>query len=170
MATPESREAFAEGPVLAATPPSPITQQPEPLTVPASRSVESDDRESVIAEGTEFEGTFRSEHSIRVRGKVQGEIASKQAIVVEANARVNAKVSAEQVTILGEVNGEVTCPGRVEISPNGRVTGEITAGALVMQEGAFFEGQLKMSPKGSEQQATVDDYNASNNPSEVILP
>jgi cytoskeletal protein CcmA (bactofilin family) len=140
------------------TGPVPITPTPsaepptfaEPSFSPTvgSRRIAEEDAESVIAEGTEMEGVFRAEHSIRVRGAVQGEIASKRRIVVEQGASVNAKVSAEQITILGEVNGEVTCPGRVEIAPNGRVTGEISAGTLVMQEGGFFEGQLKMLSKG----------------------
>ena len=135
-------------PSTAAPPePRPFTEPTFSPTATGSRSMPQEDAESVIAEGTEMEGVFRAEHSIRVRGAVQGEIASKRRIVVEHGAVVSAKVSAEQVTILGEVNGEVTCPGRVEIAPNGRVTGEISAGTLVMQEGGFFEGQLKMLNK-----------------------
>jgi len=78
------------------------------------------------------------------------ELSSKRRIVVEQGARVSAKVSAEQIAIFGEVNGEVICSGRVEIAPNGRVTGEISAGSLVMQEGGFFEGSLKMLNKGGQ--------------------
>ena len=145
----ETASGSAPGSLAPALEPLPAVAQPVSSTAASSpRGGLEEDTESVIAEGTELEGSFRAEHSVRVRGAIQGEIASKRQIVIEAGATVNAKVTAEQITIRGEVNGEVTCSGRVEIAPNGRVTGEISAGTLVMQEGGFFEGQLKMLNRG----------------------
>jgi cytoskeletal protein CcmA (bactofilin family) len=43
------------------------------------------------------------------------------------------------------LNGAITCSGRVEIASSARVTGEVSAGTLVIQEGAYFEGNLKMA-------------------------
>jgi len=103
--------------------------------------------ETVIGDGASVEGTVRAERSIRIRGSVQGEIESGQRVVVEESASVKARVVAEQVTVLGEVNGSIECTGRVEIAASGRVTGEVTAGTLVIQEGAFFEGHLRMAAK-----------------------
>lgn len=127
---------------------------PAPAVTPAPRSSWSAashddddaaaDAESIVGEGTTIEGTLRSEHSIRIRGAVQGEVESKRMVFVEDAARVNAKVTAEGIAVSGEVNGELHCPGRVEIAPSGRVTGEISAGNLIMQDGAYFEGHLKM--------------------------
>ena len=57
--------------------------------------------ESVIGEGTTVEGTFRSEHPIRIRGTVRGEVESTQRVVVEAHAKVAAKIRAQEVTIDG---------------------------------------------------------------------
>ena len=101
--------------------------------------------ESVIGDGASLEGTVRSDGPIRVRGTVQGEIESKQRVVVEESAKVAARIVAENVTVLGEVNGSIECAGRLEIASSARVTGEVTASTLVIQEGAFFEGNLKMS-------------------------
>jgi cytoskeletal protein CcmA (bactofilin family) len=53
------------------------------------------------------------------------------------------------VTIAGQVDGQIFCEGRVEIRPTGRVTGEINAGALIVQEGAYFDGNSKMSSGGA---------------------
>lgn len=106
--------------------------------------------ESLIGEHTFVDGTYRAEESIRVRGTVQGELESKQNILIEEQARVTAKVTAAtSIVVSGQVNGQLCCSGRVEIKPTGRVTGEITAGTLIMQEGAFFEGHLKMGEKAS---------------------
>ena len=108
-----------------------------------------DDVDSTIGEHTFFDGTYRSESSLRIRGTAQGEIECAKAVFIEDQAKVSAKVTAASITVAGEVNGELHCTGRVEIRPTGRVTGTINAGVLVMQEGAFFDGNLRMRT-GSE--------------------
>ena len=130
----------------------PILRQPAADVGPAPRTgnrppaAETDEEvESTIGEHTTVDGTFKSENSVRVCGTVQGEIESKRTIWVEKSANVTAKVTAESVTVAGQINGQIFCSGRVEIRPSGRVTGEINAGTLIMQEGAFFEGNLKMA-------------------------
>ncbi len=113
------------------------------------RSVGDSEVESLIGEQTTFEGTFACEGSMRVMGTVQGELQSKGTIYIEEKARVTARVTGAQVTIAGRVDGQIHCDGRVEIRPTGKVTGEIHAGALIMQEGAFFDGNSKMATPGA---------------------
>jgi cytoskeletal protein CcmA (bactofilin family) len=147
------------------TPPAPPIREPEPAEAPApayapapatvsapaftspalSRTLDGDGDETVVGDGASIEGTVRSDRSIRVRGSIQGEIESKQRVVVEESARVAARIVAEQVTVLGEVNGSIECTGRVEIASSARVTGEVSASTLVIQEGAVVEGNLRMS-------------------------
>jgi cytoskeletal protein CcmA (bactofilin family) len=110
----------------------------------------ADDVESMIGEHASFDGTYRSEHSIRIRGSAKGEMECTKSVFVEENAKVEAKVTAASITVAGEVNGELNCSGKVEIRPSGRVTGTINAATLVMQEGAFFDGNLRMKQSGSE--------------------
>ena len=79
---------------------------------------------------------------------MNGYVQSTQRVVVEASAKLAAKIRAQEVTIDGEVDGEVTCPGRVEITSAGHVVGEIIARVMVMDDGAYFEGHLEMSTNG----------------------
>jgi cytoskeletal protein CcmA (bactofilin family) len=129
-------------------------QGPDPnvgLQARVARSVVGDNGEveSLIGERTTFEGTLTCEGSMRVLGTVQGELQSKGTIYIEEKARVTARVTGAQVTIAGRVDGQIHCDGRVEIRPTGKVTGEIQAGALIMQEGAFFDGNSKMATSSS---------------------
>ncbi|MGE3269856.1 MAG: polymer-forming cytoskeletal protein [Chloroflexota bacterium] len=134
-------------PPPAPTEPAVSTYMPPSSSVSASMSRVPDlERgETMIGDGASIEGAVRSERSIRIKGSVQGEVESKQRVVVEEAAQVQARITAEHVTVLGEVNGAITCTGRLEIASSGRVTGEVSAGTLVIQEGAFFEGQLRMT-------------------------
>ncbi|MGI9146963.1 MAG: bactofilin family protein [Chloroflexota bacterium] len=105
--------------------------------------------ESLIGERTSFEGTLKTEGAVRLFGTIQGEIESKSTIIVEEKAHVTARLTGAQVTVSGQVDGQIFCAGRVEIRPTGHVTGEICAGALIVQEGAYFEGNSKMATGGT---------------------
>jgi len=126
-------------------------------TTRLSRGSASDglDVESLIGEHTSFEGTLKTEGSVRLLGSIQGEIESKSTIIVEEKARVTARLTAAQVMVAGQVDGQIYCDGRVEIRPTGRVTGEINAGALVVQEGAYFDGNSKMATGGVGQNSSA---------------
>ena len=122
-----------------------------------SRSVVADgvDVESLIGEHTSFEGTLKTEGAVRLLGSIQGEIESKGTIIVEEKAHVTARLTAAQVTVAGHVDGQIFCEGRVEIRPTGHVTGEINAGALIVQEGAYFDGNSKMATGGVSQNTSA---------------
>lgn len=159
-ATEEPQPAGAQPQVQPLMPPPPAPAMPRPapndvnvsvarLTQPTPRqsSASNGDIQTVVGPQTTFSGTLRSETSVRILGSIEGEIFSQQSVVIEEQASVKAKVSADSVTVAGEVTGEIQCAGRIEILPTGRVHGEIQAGTLIMQEGAFFEGHLKMGPE-----------------------
>jgi cytoskeletal protein CcmA (bactofilin family) len=129
------------------------------VSVPSTRlsrgvGGDSTDVESLIGEHTTFEGTLKCEGAIRLLGNVQGEVQSKGTIIVEDKAHVTARLTGAAVTVAGQVDGQIYCDGRVEIRPTGRVTGEINAGALIVQEGAFFEGNSKMVTPSSTNSTT----------------
>jgi len=80
----------------------------------------------------------------RIEGKLKGELRATDLVVIGAQAVVHANVHVERLVVLGEVRGRVTGVSRVEICPGGRVFGEIETRALVVREGATFEGRSKM--------------------------
>jgi cytoskeletal protein CcmA (bactofilin family) len=90
----------------------------------------------------------------RIEGKLKGELRASDLLVIGAQAVVHANVHAERLVVLGEVRGHVTGASRVEICAGGRVFGEIETRALVVREGARFEGRSKMGlslvPAGRE--------------------
>jgi cytoskeletal protein CcmA (bactofilin family) len=173
--TDEAKEAepVAAGAAAPATPATPTAPPaiPRPATndvnvsvsrvaQPGGRAFSNSDVQSVIGPQTSFSGTLRSETAIRILGAVDGEIISSQSIAIEESAQVKAKITAETITVAGEVTGEIQCVGRVEILPSGRVHGEIQAGTLVMQEGAFFEGNLKMGAGSVTAETATDGESA----------
>jgi cytoskeletal protein CcmA (bactofilin family) len=90
----------------------------------------------------------------RIEGKLKGELRASDLLVIGPQAVVHANVHAAKLVVLGEVRGQVTGAIRVEICAGGRVFGEIETRALVVREGARFEGRsrigLSLVPPGRE--------------------
>ena len=141
-----------EGVVIDETPaaasPSTPTVPDVNVTIVRPRQVAepaSDEVETVIGERSTWEGTLRAEHSIRIKGKVEGDVETPRAVYIEEPAQVKARIAASVVVVAGQLEGAVNCTGRVELRSTGRVTGEVQAVVIVIQEGAYFDGSLRMT-------------------------
>ena len=106
---------------------------------------------SVIDRHSNFDGTFRSDRDLRVEGVVQGTIECQGTLFVAQGANVTAKVEAENITVAGDLNGDIRCRGRLQIMPSGRVRGKVGTETLIINEGAYYEGQLEMASPESRQ-------------------
>jgi cytoskeletal protein CcmA (bactofilin family) len=122
---------------------------------------EAADTYSVIDRNSIFDGTFQTTRDLRVEGEVKGTIDCKGTLFVANGATVGAKVEADNVTVAGDLNGEVRCRGRLQIMPTGKVRGKIVTQTLVINEGAFYEGQLEMAPAESRPQPQPQQQAAS---------
>lgn len=96
-----------------------------------------------------FNGAYKSERGVRVQGRLEGSVESKGHILIEDQAQVTADMTAEEITVAGRFSGKVDCRHRFEITPTGIVTGEINTDLLVVQEGGYFDGKLKMKERSS---------------------
>ena len=100
---------------------------------------------SVIDRYSTFDGTFHSSRDLRIEGEAKGTIECQGTLMVAQGANVSAKVEAEHVTVAGDLNGDIRCRGRLQIMPSGKVRGKVVTDSLVINEGAFYEGQLEMT-------------------------
>ena len=105
---------------------------------------------SLIDRYSNFDGTFRSSRDLRIDGEVKGTIECQGTLLVAQGANVTAKVEAENITVAGDLNGDIRCRGRLQLMPSGQVRGKVQTETLVINEGAFYEGQLEMSAMAIE--------------------
>ena len=110
---------------------------------------------TTVAADTTWQGTLRSTADIRIEGALTGEVETEQELFIAPEAKVDATVRAARVVVAGQLNGQLNCRERLEVTPTGRVSGQIDAGAIIVHEGAFLGGQLRMTGQGQGQgQAT----------------
>ncbi|HET7035361.1 MAG TPA: polymer-forming cytoskeletal protein [Thermomicrobiaceae bacterium] len=104
----------------------------------------ADANTSVIAANAHWNGTLKSEGSVHIHGKADGELHSNNDVFVAEGAEVDAQLFADNVIVAGVVRGKIEARGRLELLPQGHVAGDVRAPKLIVHEGARLSGQLKM--------------------------
>ncbi|MCP3063457.1 protein CcmA, bactofilin family [Myxococcus fulvus] len=113
-----------------------------------SVSQRSGEVHTLLGKGSEFEGKLTFEGQVRIDGKFQGQIITKDVLVIGDGAKVQAEIQAGTVIINGQVEGNVKATQIIELKTPGRVKGNLETPSLSMDRGVIFEGSLKMENLG----------------------
>jgi cytoskeletal protein CcmA (bactofilin family) len=103
---------------------------------------------TLLGKGSEFEGKLTFEGQVRIDGKFNGQIVTKDVLVIGDGARVSAEITAGTVIINGTVEGNVRAAQLIELHAPARVKGSLESPALTMDRGVIFEGTTKMENIG----------------------
>jgi cytoskeletal protein CcmA (bactofilin family) len=86
---------------------------------------------------------------MRIDGKFNGRITSKNELIVGESAHIEGDLHVGRIAISGTVVGKIVADQRVEIHRNGKVFSDIDTPALIIEEGAIFQGNCVMGDKKS---------------------
>lgn len=103
-----------------------------------------------LGEGTSFKGALTFEGTVRIDGKLEGEIFTKDTLVIGEAAQVSAAIHAGVVVISGTVHGNITAERKIDIHASGRLFGNISTPTLVIEEGVVFEGGCTMGQRAEQ--------------------
>ena len=98
-------------------------------------------------------GEISSQEDITIHGRVKGQIRMEEgSLLFTPESNVDAEVEGTRVTIQGTLAGSVAAAGRIELTPTADVSGMLTSCAVVMHDGATFNGMIdvdRQTAKGS---------------------
>jgi cytoskeletal protein CcmA (bactofilin family) len=86
-----------------------------------------------------FEGT------IRVDGKVDGEVVSKDTLIAGDGAFLQGEISVGTFITSGTVVGNITASQKVHVIAPGNIQGNIKTPKLIIEEGVTFDGKCEMA-------------------------
>jgi cytoskeletal protein CcmA (bactofilin family) len=104
-------------------------------------------------------GKLKSDEDLIVHGRIDAEITSAKAVLIEQAGIVKAGIRAESVSVSGILIGNAQADARMEISSGGRMIGDILSPKIVISDGAAFRGQIDMPT--FEQSRVIDDADES---------
>lgn len=145
----------------------PVEQQPAPPTAAPvqpptqprafsekdamARDIKDGVLNGFVGNGTVMAGEAVFKGMLRVDGNLTGRVTSDDGtLLVGTNGQVDANVKVSIATIHGTVNGDIVATKRIELGRSAKVVGNIQTPALVIEQGAIFEGSCKMLPTGKE--------------------
>jgi len=99
---------------------------------------------TLLGKGSTFEGKLFFEGTVRIDGKLTGEIFSDDVLVVGEGADVKAKIEVGVLIVEGNVEGNVRASRAIELHAPARVRGNLETPSLFIDKGVIFEGNCKM--------------------------
>jgi cytoskeletal protein CcmA (bactofilin family) len=109
---------------------------------------QANDEVSLVGAKTSIEGKIKTEGSIRIDGKLTGEVYAKANAAVGVTGVVEGTVSAKNISLAGKVSGTITATDKLVLEAKSVMRGDIRAARLVVDEGAVFDGRCAMTAQG----------------------
>ena len=100
-----------------------------------------------LDKGSSFKGELEFDDTMRIDGKFNGRISSKNELIVGESANIEGEVNVGRIAISGTVIGKIIAHQRVEIHRSGKVYSDIDTPALIIEEGAIFQGNCVMGDR-----------------------
>jgi len=116
-----------------------------------SRDHSSDDsafgKEKIVAfigQGVEFKGTINYKGSVRIDGRLDGELHTEGTLLVGKEAVITAKISAGSVISKGKITGDIKANEKILLLSSANMDGSLNTPQLSIEEGVIFNGTIEM--------------------------
>jgi len=115
----------------------------------ARKKVEKYEIKAFLGYGSEFKGTLIFEEKVRIDGIFEGQITSKDALIIGETGIVKGDLDVAVVIVHGTLEGNIINAEKIEIHGKAKVSGEITTKSLEVHPGSCVDGTIKMTEKGN---------------------
>lgn len=107
--------------------------------------VDPNTTDTLIGEGSIFEGKIKSQAGVRIEGQIIGDIECEGDVTVGEKGVVQSNIEARNVIIAGTVNGNIQARSKLSIKQKGKLFGNMSAVSISIEEGSIFEGTSRMA-------------------------
>lgn len=112
---------------------------------------------SIIGEGTRFNGEFDLNGLLRIDGDFCGTVRTEGKVLVGKNGRAECTVYAGTVVVGGILRGNIFANEKVVILSTGIVLGNIHSPRFIVEEGVIFNGTARIvQPEARAAKALVE--------------
>ena len=134
------------------------------MPVPAHSERPQGEINTLLGRGSEFEGKLTFEGTVRIDGKLTGEVFSDDVLVIGEGAQVAAEIDVGVIIVEGNVTGNIRAKRAVELHAPARVRGNIDTPSLFIDKGVLFEGHCRMEGAEKERPTSLSGLAAAAGP------
>ena len=106
--------------------------------------IDPSNTDTLIGEGTTFEGNLNSKASVRIEGSITGDIECGGDVIIGESGTAHSKLTARDLVLAGTLIGNVKVTGKLTICSTGTLKGNIEAGSFIIEAGGIFNGSSTM--------------------------
>jgi cytoskeletal protein CcmA (bactofilin family) len=136
-----------------ASPPPPVQRElakegtpamsTQPIRTPETFSDPQRGGAAVLGKSVMVKGQIYSREDLTIDGEVEGTVECQEhRLTVGASGKVQASVKAREIVVLGAIHGNVETTDKLEIRKDARLVGDIKTARIVIEDGAFFKGNI----------------------------
>jgi cytoskeletal protein CcmA (bactofilin family) len=114
-----------------------------------------------VGQNCTITGTLNFTGTMRIDGRIEGQIVTNGTLIVGEGGRVQADVQAGVVVCGGTIDGNIIARERMQLLTPSVITGTVRTPLLIIEEGAQFNGTCEMErPAPARHSATIDEEEA----------
>lgn len=128
-----------------------------------SKDAKSGEYVSVISEECQFQGTLDLQGSLRVDGRLEGNVDNAKYVTVSKNGIVKGDITAQGIVVIGSVTGSIVADS-VELLSTAKIKGNIRTKNILVEGGARVNASITVvNEEGNEladkEEAILDEDN-----------
>lgn len=116
---------------------------------------------TIIGPDANLEGRLDIKASMRIDGRIKGELVSSETVTIGPGGIVEGDVTAKDVIVGGKVTGKLNASGKVVLESKAILIGDLKTARLIVEEGAVFNGSSDMGG--------VQTQTAAHSPRKIVL-
>lgn len=103
-----------------------------------------DENFTLLGKSVDFKGVVNFNGTVRIDGRVEGEIHITGTLIVGEHAVIKGIVSVGVLMNSGKINGVITATEKIQILKHGILVGDIRTPVIAIEEGSHFHGMCDM--------------------------
>src|SRR5580692_10137000 len=138
-------EEFTTRPLTGSPATPEIAKEGIPMSTLPSRSEPHFDssRAATLGKSVIVKGQIFSREDLTIDGEVEGTVELQEhRLTIGPNGKVRASIKARELVVLGQINGNVETTDKIDIRKDARLVGDIRTARIVIEDGAYFKGNI----------------------------
>lgn len=113
-------------------------------TYPTRREEPQVRTNATIGKSLLVKGSITGREDVQVDGRLEGDVElPEHRLTVGVGGHVQGGVRAREIVVLGSVHGNLEAVERIEIKRNAKVVGDLRAARFVVEDEAYFKGNIE---------------------------
>ncbi|MDA0692356.1 MAG: polymer-forming cytoskeletal protein [Nitrospinae bacterium] len=103
-----------------------------------------------MGEDAVFNGSLTFEGTVRIDGRFEGQVVTKDTLIIGESGRIIADINAGTIICKGKVEGNLIASQRIELHSASQVVGTVKTPSLFVEVGGILDGECDMSSQGNK--------------------